>query len=305
MMSEHTPRVHKTSQHRRPKRLAKTQDEQSAPLLHAEVDHPVNQSALRQPQHLTPAVVQQLQSTHGNQFVHRLIESTAPSRAIPVTSANPDSVQRGLGDMLQNVFDAIVSFLSKPMINKELAVTILSDAYKDYVKIDGGTVEVLDQAAFQKKYEEIYKNTPYAWDTYVVPKFGNLEGFAYKGVNYINKDLGSIDVVPHEMLHNNANPNWKTFAGSNINEGTTEYLTIKAVKAKGFTPSHSYPDQEGVIQELVKAVGEDTLLNAYFKGETGALSKAVNEKCKGSWDKFKEAMDNDKWTTAKALVKAK
>ena len=192
-------------------------------------------------------------------------------------------------------------------IDKTKSVEILNKAFGKYATIKEGKVEVLSQADFQKAYDKIYGSTQYSWDKYVKPKFGNLEGFADtdNGINYINQDNLSVDTVPHEMLHNNTHAKFSTFAEGNINEGVTEYLTIKAVTAEGITPSHSYPNEEGVVRELVKVVGEDTLLNAYFKGETDALKTAMESKSKGSWADFKTAMDASDWTKAKALLAKK
>ena len=192
-------------------------------------------------------------------------------------------------------------------IDKAKSVEILKKAYGKYATIKEGKVEVLSQADFQKAYDKIYGGTKYSWDKYVKPKFGNLEGFADRdnGINYINRDKSSVDTVPHEMLHNNTDPKFSNFAEGNINEGVTEYLTIKAVTAEGITPTHSYPNQEGVVRELVSVVGEETLLNAYFKGETDALKTAMESKSKGSWADFKAAMDASDWTKAKSLLAKK
>ena len=102
------------------------------------------------------------------------------------------------------------------------------------------------------------------------------------------------------MLHNNDSASWTPFAGSETNEGTTEYLTIKAVEAEGYTASHSYPDQEGVVQKLVGVVGEETLMNAYFKGKTAALKKAMENACKGTRAEFKKAMQAEQWAKARS-----
>ncbi len=195
----------------------------------------------------------------------------------------------------------------KTYIDKAKSVEVLQKAFGKYKTITEGKVEVLSQADFQKAYDKVYGSTEYSWDKYVKPKFGNLEGFAKDGVNYINQDKVSVDTVPHEMLHSNADPKFKTadFGQGNINEGVTEYLTIKAVSAEGYTPSHSYRNEEGVIQELVKVTGEEKLLNAYFKGETDALKTAMESKSKGTWADFKAAMDANDWTKAKALLAPK
>ncbi len=222
-----------------------------------------------------------LQRTRGNQYVQRLLvqrDGDGADVAAPVK-------------------------LAKTMIDKAKAVDALKKSFKDYKEIAGGKVEVYDQAGFEEAWDKIYGETEYAWDTYVKP--GNLEGFAYEGTNYINKDIGSVDVVPHEMLHSNTSASWTPFAGSETNEGTTEYLTIKAVTAEGYTASHSYPSQEGVVQVLVGVVGEEKLMGAYFKGETDAVKTAMEGASKGTWAAFKTAMQAKQWVRAKALLEAK
>ena len=226
-----------------------------------------------------------LQHARGNQYVQRLLvqrddEADADTEEAPEKPA-------------------------KAMIDKAKAVEVLKKSFKDYKTITAGKVVVHEQADFEKAYDEIYGKTKYSWDKYVKPKFGNLEGFAHKGTNYINKDIGSVDVVPHEMLHNNDSASWTPFAGSETNEGTTEYLTIKAVEAEGYTAFHSYPDQEGVVQKLVGVVGEETLMNAYFKGKTAALKKAMEDACKGTWAEFKKAMQAEQWAKAKEQLDKK
>lgn len=190
-------------------------------------------------------------------------------------------------------------------IEKDKAVEVLEAAFGTYKKISGGKVVVAAQADFKARYDKIYGKTKYSWDKYIVPKFGNLEGFAFEGVSYINSDMQSVDTVPHEMLHSNADPSWSGFAGNETDEGATEYLTIKAVKAAKYKPTHSYPNQEGVVRKLVEVIGEDVLFNAYFKGKTEAFKKAVDGKCKGSWAKVRGAMQAANWATATALVKKK
>jgi hypothetical protein len=241
----------------------------------------------------------------GNEAVLRLLEKDRQTTVASILARN----------LLQRDGDGggggtpPVKTPAKTMIDKAKSVEVLGAAFKDYVKeVKEGSVEVLAQADFQAAYDKIYGKTDYSWAKYVAPGPGNLEGFAYKGVNYINKDIGSIDVVPHEMLHNNSSPSWnKTdeFAGSELNEGATEYLTIKAVTLAKYTPSHSYPDQEGVVQELVKMTSEALLMGAYFKGETAALKTEMEKKCVGSWAQFKTAMQAKDWAKAKAYLKAK
>jgi hypothetical protein len=165
----------------------------------------------------------------------------------------------------------------------------------------------LAQADFQAAYDKIYGAGPYSWDKWVKPGPGNLEGFAYNNTNYINKDSISLDTVPHEMLHNNADADFKTFVGSEFNEGTTEYLTIKAMEKAKLTPSHSYPQQEACVRTLVgSGFSEDSLKSAYFKGGAKALiGDWVDKNCKAKWDVIKTTMQAKDFAKAKANLQKK
>jgi hypothetical protein len=245
------------------------------------------------PRSFTAAGIHSLQRDAGNRAVAALLDS--PVQRAPSPGGDQSSVVEPEPPAPKQP--------DKEMIDRAQSIKVLQDAFKGYVTtISGGKVELLGQADFQAAWDKIYGETKYAWDTYIKPGPGNLEGFALKNVNYINKDVGSVDVVPHEMLHNNDHSGWTPFAGSETNEGVTEYLTIKAVTAAGYTASHSYRSQEGVIQELVKVTSEDLLMNAYFKGETGALKTKMESSCKGTWAQFKVAMQAKQWAKAKAFL---
>ena len=195
----------------------------------------------------------------------------------------------------------------RPYLDGDASQKLLSDAYGDVKAISKGKVEVLEQAAFQVAYDKIYGKTEYSWDAYIKPTVGNLEGFAHEGTNYINENMVSLDTVPHEMLHNNAAADWTAFVGSEFNEGTTEWLTIRAMKKAGKTPTHSYPEQEGVVRELIAAgLPADNLITAYLKGGAAKLIGAwVDEHCKGTWAEVLVAMEAKNFATAKAKLKKK
>jgi hypothetical protein len=245
----------------------------------------------------TPDLIQSLHPLIGNHAVQRMMQVGVDARA-PLAA-------RGLLQLKGGKDAKGGKKAKKPkkkLIDKAKAAEVLHDAYKGYVKkIKSGKTVVLAQADFEKAWDKIYGKGD--WDKNVKPVDGNLEGFAYKGVNYINKDLQSVDVVPHEMLHNNEAPSWYGFAGEELNEGVTEYLTIKAVKAAKYKPTHSYPDQERVVRELVKVTSEDLLMKAYFKGQTAKLKTEMESKCRGTWAQFKAAMQAEKWTKAKGYLK--
>ena len=95
---------------------------------------------------------------------------------------------------------------------KSKALKIITDTFAGVKKgLVEGDVQVLPLAEFKAAYDKIYGAGPYSWDKYVKPKFGDLEGFAYNNVNYINKDNAgtNIGTVVHEMLHNNTADDWR------------------------------------------------------------------------------------------------
>jgi hypothetical protein len=247
--------------------------------------------------------VLRLQRTYGNQAAQRYLKVTraagehleAASLALVQrdktgTAATPKAPEKP----------------AKKFLDQAAAQDALTKAFGDIRKIDAGKVSVLKQLDFQAAYDKIYGETEYAWDKYIKPGPGNLEGFAYENVNYINEDCISYDTVAHEMLHNNTAADWTAVVGSEFDEGTTEHLTIAAMTKLGATPSHSYPDQEECVKAVVAAgVSEDSLKTAYLKGGAQKLvADVITAKSKTSWADFKTAMQAKDWAKAKSLLTA-
>src|SRR5947207_2085638 len=101
----------------------------------------------------------------------------------------------------------------KSALDSAAAQQILTSSFGSIKAIAQGNIQILDQAAFQQAYDAIYGNGPYAWATYVVPNFGNLNGFANNGTNYINRAIAGLHTVVHEMLHNNTTGDWHNIVG--------------------------------------------------------------------------------------------
>ncbi|HEX8108373.1 MAG TPA: hypothetical protein VF516_11630 [Kofleriaceae bacterium] len=192
-------------------------------------------------------------------------------------------------------------------LTKDKAKQILQDAFGKYKTITEGTVEVLEQAAFQAAYDKIYGKTQYSWDKWVKPIHGNLNGFAYNGVNYINKAMANTGTVPHEMLHNNAASDWRPFVGSQFDEGATDVLKQFALKKAGLSSPNSYPDQISCVRAFLDSgVSEDQLFTAYLKsGAATIVGDHVDKTCAGSWADVKAAMEAKDWAKAKVKLAKK
>lgn len=179
---------------------------------------------------------------------------------------------------------------------------ILTKAFGDIKKVVPGSIEVLDQAAFEKAYDKIYGAGDYSWAKYVKPKYGSLNGFAYQGTNYINKASAGLHTIVHEMLHNNAAADWVGVVGSRWNEGTTEVLTKKACKLFNEPAPTCYPGESPVVEVALRhGLPEKDLEDAYFTG--GAQEKVadwVDKHCVLSWAEVKAKLEANEWAAAKA-----
>lgn len=189
---------------------------------------------------------------------------------------------------------------------KEAAVKLLQDAFGSYRTMSGGSLEVLEPDAFRAAWDKVYGKTKYAWDPFVITKYnGRLNGFAHKGVNYVNKASANLGTVPHEMLHNNTAADWTPVVGSEFNEGATDYLKQYALKKAGKKSPNSYAKQMEVVATYVGVASEDDLFTAYLKGGAATLVKAkVDREC-GSWAEVKDAMQAKDFAKAKVKLKKK
>lgn len=196
---------------------------------------------------------------------------------------------------------------SKGPLSAKRGVEVLNDAFKGYKKIDQGDVRVLGQAAFQEAYDKIYGETKYSWEKWVKPGPGNLNGFAYKNVNYINETTANTGTVPHEILHNNAASDWRPFVKTQFDEGSTDVLKQYALKKAGLTSPNSYPNQIACVEAfLASGVAKTDLFTAYLVGGADTIvGKHVDDNCKGSWAEVRDAMEAKDWAKAKVKLQKK
>jgi hypothetical protein len=179
---------------------------------------------------------------------------------------------------------------------------VLSGAFGEIKSITAGTIQILDQAAFQAAYDRIYGAGPYSWTAYVAPRYGSLNGFAYDGVNYINRASAGLHTVVHEMLHNNTAADWRGVVGSRWDEGTTEVLTQDACARVAEPAPVCYPGESPVVREAIaQGLSQDDLTSAYLTG--GAQAKVadwVDAHCTENWAAIKAHMEANDWAAARA-----
>jgi hypothetical protein len=197
----------------------------------------------------------------------------------------------------------------KPKLKMDLASgeKILTDTFGKVKTIVQGTIEVLDPADFKKAYDKIYGGGQWSWDTYVVPTYGSLNGFAHNGVNYINKGSAGLHTVVHEMLHNNTAADWRGVVGSRWDEGVTEVLTQEACKKFSVDAPVCYPGESPVVREAISTgLSVDDLATAYLTGGAQTLvADWCDANCAEDWAAIKGYMEAKDWNAAKAAVKKK
>jgi hypothetical protein len=185
------------------------------------------------------------------------------------------------------------------------AQKVLQGAYGGLKTIVTGTIEILaDQPACSAKYDEVCMRDGVTRPDGSAWKAGDCakddaaagvqtEGFAWKGVVYVNGKTTLVTATTHEMLHLNTEATFRATVGETINEGSTEYFARKAMSASGVTvpaASPAYPDQIKIVTDLISLVGEDTLLKAYFE-DPQELVKAYEAKGSKTFAELKVAAE--------------
>lgn len=191
-------------------------------------------------------------------------------------------------------------------IDAKESKNILEQAFKGH-KFKVNKIKVLDEAGIKKAWDKIYGEGSYDGSNGKEAD-GPLEGFtAPNNTIYINKTAQAVDTMPHEILHRHEDGAVINQMGENFNEGFTEYLTQKAVKAMGYSPTSSYPDDLAVIKKLVPIIGGDEVLeNAYFDGKLSALKEALEKKKGiGSYARLVAAMKAGQYGKANKVLDAK
>lgn len=176
------------------------------------------------------------------------------------------------------------------------AEKILQGSYGGLKKIVPGTVVVLaDQAACSAKYDEVCIADGIArpdgseWsagDNAIDDAAAGVttEGFAWKGVVYVNGKTTIVTATAHEILHNNTEPKFRGKAGETFNEGVTETLARASLKDGGISVpgTTAYPTQVALTKKLIDFVGLDVVKKAYFDDVQKLVDKFLS-KGTGTW----------------------
>jgi hypothetical protein len=202
------------------------------------------------------------------------------------------------------------------------AQKVLQGAFGGVKDIVPGSIVILaDQPACAAKYDEVciadgvLRPDGSAWKAGDCAKDDaaagvQTEGFAWKGVAYVNGKTTLVTATAHEVLHNNTAAGFQGKVGEKLDEGITEMLARRALKQAGVkVPSvTAYPDEVKFVEKLQKLVGESVIIDAYFGGADTLITKYETLKGTGTWATLKtaaEALDEKAFKKALAAKKPK
>jgi hypothetical protein len=282
---------------------------EEAPLLPVTAYSPEGAPARLSDKRLPAVQRQSLAATigrvQGNHYLQRLLEPLAPA---PVTAVQR---QGAAGPAPAGVVD-------KSQALQARAQSILTAAYGSTRKIVPSKIEVVDDATLRGKFDDFQirkgttnPKTKEAWkagDAYTV--FPVLDGFADRDNQtiYVQDKMaggpeGQVSVAVHEMLHMNAAGGFAGGVGADIDEGTTEYMTIQACKKAGVAIQAAYGPQVGLVTQLIAVIGEGTLTQAYFGGANILISTLDAVRGEGAFAKFQERLRISGLSRAEDLLK--
>jgi hypothetical protein len=201
------------------------------------------------------------------------------------------------------------------------AQKILQGAFGGVKDIVPGSVVILpDQPACAAKYDEVCiadgvpRPDGSAWQKGDLAKddaaAGTLtQGFAWKGVAYVNGQTTLVTATAHEILRNNTAAGFRDNVGETFNEGITELLARRALSMAGVNvPTETaYPDQVKFSVRLQNVVGQPVIADAYFGGAASLVNRYEQLKGANTWATLKtaaEALDETAFNQALAAKKA-
>lgn len=283
-------------------------------LARLALDHPTARS-------VRETTVVDLQQRHGNAHMVRLLdgrsdrsadlrrephggEPEAPAgeeKATPAAPTDAPAAQSG----------APPAPTPPKALDLATAQGVLTKAYGKIKPIVPGSIVVLpDRNATWAKYDEVAKGRPnphnnnQPWTDGDAKKYSpNLDGFADQGTEYINQETKFAVVTAHEVLHNNCAAGFKDAVGEWINEGTTEYLALKAMREAGYPSDTGYGKVLPMIGNLANLVGEQTLIDAYFTGADPLIAAFDKLQGPGAFAALKAVVEKKDWDEAARLTR--
>jgi len=123
---------------------------------------------------------------------------------------------------------------------------------------------------------------------------------------YIDREQPrKFETLAHERLHQLRDERFKELFGHKLDEGLTEYLTVKiAGDAQIRDLGESYPKERRLIEMLFARAGDDALKRAYFQGDWQLLKQRVDGNLsEGALENVIQAAKQENYEEAERLLK--
>lgn len=257
--------------------------------------------------------VQRMQAQQGNGYVRRVVNAYTGARQVqrqPAPAPAPAPGGGGAGG---------AELIAKGQAIQAAAQKALSAVYGWIKKIVPGDLQVVDQKTLFARYDE-YKirrkhNNPKTGELWKMDDaakvFQSLDGFTdldnkiiYVLDTMVKGPDADVSLAVHEMLHVNAAGGFGSTVGPDIDEGTTQTLTVKACKNSQIPVKAAYAGQTGFVSRLIEVVGEGTLTQAYFNGAGVLTSTFDTVRGEGQWEKFHRKLVSDGMSEAGKILSA-
>jgi hypothetical protein len=189
--------------------------------------------------------------------------------------------------------------LSPGAVGLSAAGAILRRSYSRVKKITPGTVVVLgSQQACANRFDAACiaagvtrpDGTPWQsgdCDRDDAETAVQTQGFVWNGVVYVSAESMVVPATQHEMLHTNADSDFRSKAGGVLNEGISELLTIQSLRQVGIRMpgTTAYPLEVRIASLLAEKLGMDVIKRAYFE-DADVMVKAYLKKVPAAWEEL-------------------
>lgn len=169
-----------------------------------------------------------------------------------------------------------------------------------------GNVDTQDKAVFSKQYADYAaalgeKSDEIERDLKTVGGFTDRKAGQIHLLNHVS----DVEVLLHEAIHLNSEPQLQNNFGHYMNEGVTEHFTQAVLKEQKRDAGTAYPDELAMAESLISDLGEDQVGKAYFQGNLeayrsvlAALSSSKDRSAFSNWHTHVNSSDHKDWKTA-------
>jgi len=189
------------------------------------------------------------------------------------------------------------------VLTEKDAVRLLTDTFGLFRTIEQGKMEWLTTKEMEETWDVYYGVGDWA-------EFANAQsepvGFAIEGASFIDRErAGGLTTAIHEILHNNTHADYYGVVGGRFTEGTTEYLTQRAVGNSSLLGHFAYLHETLAVEDLISAgLPVEALERAYLQGGAEQLiAEWADRHCVGTWTEIRTALEDHEWNLARALMR--